>query len=68
MEKKIKVISDLTEGDVVVGANSGDYSMVKECVHGNMYYAFIGANDEDVDLNDIITVSDDDSHCLGCCN
>jgi len=70
MSSTIKTISDLNEGDTILGVNSDDYSIVKKCVHGNLYYAYINTNDFDIDCiqDDVILVSDDDEHTLDCCN
>jgi hypothetical protein len=59
-------IDNVNVGDVVQGAEG--YSRVKECVHGNKYYAFLGDTWEDADTDDIVEVSDDDTHTLECCN
>jgi hypothetical protein len=64
-------IKPVTIGDVDVGTTvQGEegYSLVKECVHGNKFYAFLGVDFDDADTDDIVAVSDDDTYTLNCCN
>jgi len=61
-------ISEMTEGQIVQGQNG--YSRVKTCVHGNLYYAYMGQDMMDAgvsDADDVALVSDDDTHELECC-
>lgn len=55
-------INELELGTLVT--NGSEYAKVKECVHGNLYYAYIGTADEagqsyeDDEIAEAVEVSD----------
>lgn len=62
-------IGELNEGQLVQGRNG--YSIVKKCIHGNLYYAYRGIDMMEAEINEndkVVLVSDDDEHSLDCCN
>ena len=61
-------ISELDEGQIVQGDG---YSVVKKCVHGNLYYAYMGLDmmEAGIDENtNVVLVSDDNTHAINCCS
>ena len=61
-------IAEMTEGQIVQG--QAGYSRVKKCVHGNLYYAYMGHDMMEAGVSDsdnVALVSDDDTYALKCC-
>lgn len=62
-------IENLEIGNLVTDG-LGDYGRVAECVHGNVYYAYLAETDLDhyyLHADDAVTVSDYDDVCAECC-
>lgn len=69
----MKTINNLTIGDIV--QVDGELSRVAECVHGNLYYAYIGHyNDKDInryitqeEIDTAISVNNSNVNNILCC-
>ena len=64
--RKVYDINDLNVGDYVINGTDGGYAQVRECVHGNRYYAYIGEDQEDINTD--VIVYDTDEDYVPCCS
>lgn len=71
MTKAINDINDLLLDTIVIDGIHGGYAKVKQCVHGNKYYAVLSWHDDDLpdrlDHKSMSTVYDTDIDYIPCC-
>ena len=69
MSKIINNINELMLGDIVQDGINGGYAEVKQCLHGNKYYAVLSWQDEeDKPILDHLSIAcDTDIDYIPCC-
>lgn len=71
MSNDITDINDLSINDIVIDGVYGGYAKVKQCPHGNKYYAMLSWHDDDLpnrlDHKSMSTVYDTDIDYIPCC-